>query len=73
MVAELEQLIGKLAHKSSAFTPREQELMRLLRQSSSVILPQLEAARRLYRGANSRGQEKLDNLIKAIEKICLVN
>ena len=73
MVAELEELMKKLAHKSSDFSPREQELMQLIRQSSDVILPQLVAAKQLYRGANSKGQEKLDNLIKAIEKICQAN
>lgn len=73
MVAELEQLMKKLAHKHSTFTQREQELMQLIRENSDAILPQLAAAKQLYRGANLRGQEKLDNLITAVEKICQVN
>ena len=73
MVAELERLIAKLAHKETSFTPREHQLMELIKQNREVILPQLEAARRLYKGTNTAGKEKLDNLIKAIERICMEN
>lgn len=70
LIAELEKLIGKLACRSSEFTPREHELMDMLRQNRDVILPQVEVMMRLYKGSNTAGKEKLANLAAAIEKIC---
>ncbi len=73
MVAELEQLMAKLARAETTFTPEERQLMEMLRQNREIILPQLEATRGLYRGSNRAGEEKLKNLITAIEKICQVD
>jgi hypothetical protein len=70
MVAELEKLIHKLAHREAEFTPRERELMELLRRNRDVILPQIEVMTTHYKGLNEAGKEKLKNLVAAIEKIC---
>jgi len=69
-MAELEVLIAKLAKKATTFTPREHELMELLRQNRDVILPQIRTVAQLYKGANRAGREKLENLIEGVEKIC---
>ena len=45
-------------------------LMEQMREARDVILPQLRAATQMYKGANARGREKLENLITAVEKIC---
>ncbi len=70
LIAELEVLITKLAHKASNFTPREHELMEMLKRNRDVILPQLRALTEMHKGANSAGREKLENLVEGIERIC---
>jgi hypothetical protein len=70
IIAELEMLISKLAHRAPNFTPREYQLMELLRQHRDVVLPQLEAITRSHMGTNTAGREKLDNLVRGIERIC---
>lgn len=70
LMAELEVLIAKLSRKATTFTPREHQLMELLREHRDVILPQIRTVAQMYKGANRAGREKLENLIEGIEKIC---
>ena len=71
-VAELEHLIAKLANNapSSAYTSRDKELIEVLRQNGDVIMSQFAAVMRTHTGRNDAGKEKLENLRKALDRIC---
>ena len=73
IIAELEALLGKLAARDpspSGFTPRERELMSLLRANREVVLRQLHAVVGAHTGINERGRAKIVALVEGIEKIC---
>ena len=71
-VVEIENILRKLAHgiSKSRFTDRELELMARLRENRDVVLNELYKITKNHRGINPRGEEKIKNLINAIEKIC---
>ena len=71
-VAEIEEILRKLAYgvANARFTKREIELMAQLRESRETILWHLYEIINQHKGINPRGEKKIYNLIRAIEKIC---
>lgn len=70
LIAELEVLLAKLAHRAPNFTPREYQLMELLKENRDVVIQQLRSITQAHKGTNAAGREKLQNLIEGIERIC---
>ena len=65
-----------LLHKLSTgtlfqnFTPDEIEIMKNLRESKDTILAILHHELSLVHSANAKGQQKIQNLVRTLEKIC---
>ena len=71
-VAGMQVLIMKLASGvlTQNFTPEEAELIQKMRENKETILRILYDELKMVHSANDRGREKLDNLIRMVEKIC---
>jgi len=70
---ELEKILWKISRSTLAeaeFTQRELMIIETLRHSRESVLAHLQTIMREHRGLNPRGEEKLRNIYRGIEKIC---
>ena len=71
-IARMQVLIMKLASgvMTQNFTQEEVALLEKMRANKETILKILHEEMRLATSVNDRGREKINNLIRMVEKIC---